>query len=565
MMVDIETSEGFDCEEAFGSGHFQNRIVVFTAISNFVMLTHAIAFPLISTDVDHWCRQPTGWNLSANTWKSIAIPLKSDGRYSQCTVYANPGDPNDTKAVECDAWDYDLERVNTSIVSEWNMVCNRRSLKLLGNAAFMAGSIVFLLLSGYIADTFGRLPVVLGSATVLIMATLASCFAPSYPVYLGSRFLLSGCTISLCAVTGTILAETTSCARRSTSLSVALLMGHSLADTWAAILKSVRPFHWFYIQLAIVAPTLLVPVFFLLATESPRWLIASRRLEAAGRLMRTAAELNRVQSDGVTLLLERVERRLKAEIGMDVRTARATDMARVARRRAAIMFWSLFCVIVAYRSLLLLRVRKSTDFPWMNWASICANVLAYCFVLKFGNLTDRTRLITIAFLNIGTLCLLGSIAELAGIWVSSLDVVSSVVLILAEATSNATIFLNIVYVIELFPTPIRAIAVCLSYVGARLGSTVGFLLPSLTGINHEDLTFALIASVEYSAAYCFQYLPREYGTYARLADADPTPSPSVDSRRYISPVDAMKCSISPLRLNKKSATKSPKKPRTRTS
>ncbi|XP_077547691.1 steroid transmembrane transporter SLC22A24-like [Haemaphysalis longicornis] len=317
MIVDIETSEGFDCEEAFGSGHFQNRIVLFTAIANFVMLTHAIAFPLISTDVDHWCRQPTGWNLSTNTWKSIAIPLKTDGRYSQCTVYANPGDPNDTTVVECDAWDYDLERVNTSIVSEWNMVCNRRSLKLLGNAAFMAGSIVFLLLSGYIADTFGRLPVVLGSATVLMVATLASCFAPSYPVYLGTRFLLSGCTISLYAVTGTMLAEAASCARRSTLLSVALLMGHSLADTWTVILKWVRPFHWFHIQLLAVAPTLLVTVFFLLAVESPRWLIASRRLEAAGRVMRRAAELNRVQSNGVTLLLERVERRLKTEIGMD--------------------------------------------------------------------------------------------------------------------------------------------------------------------------------------------------------------------------------------------------------
>ncbi|KAH9364170.1 hypothetical protein HPB48_000812 [Haemaphysalis longicornis] len=543
MMVDIETSEGFDCEEAFGSGHFQNRIVLFTAIANFVMLTHAIAFPLISTDIDHWCRQPTGWNLSANTWKSIAIPLKPDGRYSQCTVYANPGDPNDTKAVECDAWDYDLERVNTSIVSEWNMVCNRRSLKLLGNAAFMAGSIVFLLLSGYIADTFGRLPVVLASATVLIMATLASCFAPSYPVYLGSRFLLSGMH-HLALRCDRYHPRRDYLVRTTIDLIVRSPPDGSLNGRYLGC----------YLQI----------VFFLLATESPRWLIASRRLEAAGRLMRTAAELNRVQSDGVTLLLERVERRLKAEIGMDVRTARATDMARVARRRAAIMFWSLFCVIVAYRSLLLLRVRKSTDFPWMNWASICANVLAYCFVLKFGNSTDRTRLITIAFLNIGTLCLLGSVAELAGIWVSSLDVVSSVVLILAEATSNATIFLNIVYVIELFPTPIRAVAVCLSYVGARLGSTVGFLLPSLTGINHEDLAFALIASVEYSAAYCFQYLPREYGTYARLADAEPTRSPSMDSRRYISPVDAMKCSISPLRLNKKSATKSPKKPRTRT-
>ncbi|KAH9364058.1 hypothetical protein HPB48_016396 [Haemaphysalis longicornis] len=110
MVVDIKTSEGFDCEQAFGSGNFQNRLTLFTAFSVLVLISHAIAFTLISAEVNHWCRQHTGGNLSADAWRNISIPVDPDGRHSKCMVYANPGDPNDTKVIECDAWDFDLER-----------------------------------------------------------------------------------------------------------------------------------------------------------------------------------------------------------------------------------------------------------------------------------------------------------------------------------------------------------------------------------------------------------------------------------------------------------------------
>ncbi|KAH9372957.1 hypothetical protein HPB48_011608 [Haemaphysalis longicornis] len=334
MVVDIETSEGFDCEQAFGSGHFQNHLTLFTAFSVLVVISHAVAFTLISAEVDHWCRQPTGGYLSADAWRNISIPVDPDGRHSKCMVYANPGDPNDTKVIECDAWDFDLERGKGSVISEWKLVCSRRSLKTLADVVFMAGSVVFLLLSGHFADRVGRLPVVLASASILTVATLGTCFAPSYPAYLVTRFLISGCTVSLNAVTGIILAECSSCARRSTLLSLSFLLGNLLADTYTRFLKWVRPSHWFYHQLAIVAPTLLVPVWSLLATESPRWLIASRRLEAAARVMRAAAQRNGSNTDGVDLLLQRVKRRLEAEIGADGATPLATDMVRVVRRRA---------------------------------------------------------------------------------------------------------------------------------------------------------------------------------------------------------------------------------------
>lgn len=158
-------------------------------------------------------------NLCASDWKRIAIPLEANGRYSRCKVFANPGDPNDTNAIQCEAWDYDPERAKCTIVSEWNLVCRRSSLKTLAKAIFMAGGLGFLVISGYCADRYGCRPVVFGCASVVLIATLGCCFALSYPVYVWTRFLVSGCTVSLYAQTVTISAESCSYARRPTLLS----------------------------------------------------------------------------------------------------------------------------------------------------------------------------------------------------------------------------------------------------------------------------------------------------------------------------------------------------------
>ncbi|KAH9364057.1 hypothetical protein HPB48_016395 [Haemaphysalis longicornis] len=415
----------------------------------------------------------------------------------------------------------------------------------------MAGSVVFLLLSGHFTDRVGRLPVLLGSASILTVATLGTCFAPSYPVYLVTRFLISGCTVLLYAVTGTILAECSSCARRSTLLSFSFLVGNLLADTYTLFLKWVWPSYWFYYQVLNVAPTLLVPVLSLLATESPRWLISSRWLEAAARVMRAAAQWNGSNSGGVDLLLQRVIRRLEAEIGADVTTALATDMERVVRRRAAIMFWSSFCAAAAFRSLNMYHAKKSIAMPSLDWISMCTNGFAYCVLLKFVNLIDKTRFMTITFVILGTLCLLGSITALFATPVSIFDIVGSISFVLAEAGSIFAIYFNFVYVIELFPTPLRGIAVCLSFVGARMGGTVGFLLPSLTELNLDDLTLALLATVVYSSAYSFQYLPLGYGTYARLADDHTTSTSPIDRRESMSPIEAIKHSLARQHSKKK--------------
>ncbi|KAH9380564.1 hypothetical protein HPB48_017326 [Haemaphysalis longicornis] len=420
-VVDIETSEGFDCEEVFGQGHYQKGLVLFTLIVMWVMNSHTLAFALITAEVDHWCRQPNDVNLSADAWKSIAIPVEADGRHSRCTVYARPGDLNDTTVVECDSWHYDPERASSSIVPEWNLVCRRRLLKAIATGVFMAGSLGFLVLSGYCSDRFGRLPVVRGSAFVVMVATVECCFARTYLVYVIARVLVSGSTLSLYTVAGTILAESCSFASRPTFLSFSAMMGLMLAETFFAVLEQVPHLSWFFRQLVMVAPTLLVPAGVFLVAESPRWLIASRNLIAAESVMLAAAKTNGAHKELVALLLQRVQQRLRAAEGAASTSTVATDMARVVWRRAVIMFGSSFSVMIAFYSLILYQVELEDAAPWMQWAPLCTNAFAYFFVLKIVNRMDKTRLVTCAYLILGSFCCFVSVAMVAAGGKSSLQ------------------------------------------------------------------------------------------------------------------------------------------------
>ncbi|XP_077530947.1 solute carrier family 22 member 6-like [Haemaphysalis longicornis] len=518
-VVDIETSEGFDCEEVFGQGRYQKGLVLYTMIAMWVLNSHTLAFVLITTEVDHWCRQPNDVNLSADAWKSMAIPVEADGRHSRCTVYASLGDLNDTTVVECDSWHYDPERASSSIVPEWNLVCSRRLLKATATGVFMAGALGFLVLSGYCSDRFGRLPVVRGSAFVVMVATVGCCFGKTYLLYVVARFFASGSTFALYTVAGTILAESCSFASRPTFLSFSAMMGLMLAETFFAVLEQVPHLSWFLGQLVMVAPTLLVPAGFFLIGESPRWLIASRNLIAAESVMLAAAKANGAHQEYVALLLQRVQQRLQTKEGATSTSTDAADMARVQRRRAVIMFGSSFSVMIAFYSLLLYQVRREDAAAWMQWAPLCANAFAYFLLLKIINRMDKTRLITCAFLILGSFCCFLSAAMVATGGNSPFRLVRGLVLVMTQAACSVALVFNFVYVIDLFPTPTRGVTASLALASGRLGGMVGALISEHASLGREDLLFLLISAVVYSAAYSFHYLPLEYGTYARLADA----------------------------------------------
>ncbi|KAH9381795.1 hypothetical protein HPB48_009797 [Haemaphysalis longicornis] len=372
----LEASEGFDCADAFGHGNFQRGTFFFAVISVCVLHCHTLVFPLISGDVDHWCRQPAGLNISTDEWKRWAIPLDDQGQHSRCTLFANPNDPNDTTVVRCQAWDYDPEFAPTSIVNSWDLVCGRAWLIPLANALAMAGALVSLAVSGFVADRIGRKLVALGAASTLLIAAFGSSFATSYLVYVSTKFIISGSCTTLFIVSSVLLAEVSTHRYRSAHVGFAFASGLTLGDVMFAIASQLRHVDWVIRQLVMVSPTALIPVGFLLVSESPRWLIAKRQLASAEAIMQAAARTNGFHSDGPAKLVARLEERLKTASSPSPVPLRHVDSVDVIRRRAKTLFFATFSALFAYYLVLLAWATRKTTLA--KGITLTINAIACC-------------------------------------------------------------------------------------------------------------------------------------------------------------------------------------------
>ncbi|KAL1433555.1 hypothetical protein MTO96_012389 [Rhipicephalus appendiculatus] len=170
-------------------------------LGTFMAHCQNIVVSLVTGDVDHWCKPPDGFNISATEWKHIAIPMDTDGRFSRCRVYERCKPPaehdtlvsrqhidavtpaleswynrcfpdqaqdiNSTRDAPCEAWDYDVHTAETSAVSSWNMVCDRRQMWFVLVSMPSSSNVVALVLVGACADYVGRRTLLLGSAAMM--------------------------------------------------------------------------------------------------------------------------------------------------------------------------------------------------------------------------------------------------------------------------------------------------------------------------------------------------------------------------------------------------------------
>ncbi|KAH9366616.1 hypothetical protein HPB48_016211 [Haemaphysalis longicornis] len=503
--IDLEASEGFDCGEAFGHGNFQRGFFFFAVLSMWVQHCNTLAFPLISGDVDHWCRQPGHLNITADQWKELAIPVHGDGQRSRCNAYAQPSDPNDTTVVPCDEWDYDAELAPTSIVSYWDIVCGRAWRITFVNGLSMIGSLVFLSVSGFLADRVGRRLVAFGAASLLMVTSFGHGFASTYLVYVATKFFVSGCCSVLFVASSVLLMEVSAHKYRVVHCGLAFAIGLTLGDLCFAIIKQFRHLGWIARQLLIMAPTALIPVGFCLLTESPRFLIAKRQLKNAEALMKAAAQTNGFPLHGPMTVMDRTEEKLR-HMSLSPRQWKAlrdVSSAEVLRRRALIVFGSGFSILLAHYALLLAWSARKTAL--MQGVSVTTNVICCATLLPFFNRSSRNKVLIAGIVVTGTLCSLFGIASTGG--GTNLMVVRSVVLVVAEAACFIVLVFNMTYTLEIFPTPVRGVVTCLSFAFGRLGGVLAAPISAVRGAGREDLLFALIAVVLCGAAWLLRSMP----------------------------------------------------------
>uniref|UniRef100_A0A8C6FEJ4 Solute carrier family 22 member 23 n=1 Tax=Moschus moschiferus TaxID=68415 RepID=A0A8C6FEJ4_MOSMO len=209
----------------------------------------------------------------------------------------SPPDKGDNASnCDCHAWDYGIRTgLVQNVVSKWDLVCDNAWKVHVAKFSLLVGLIFGYLITGCIADWFGRRPVLLFSIIFILVFGLTVALSVNVTMFSTLRFFegfcLAGVTLTLCA----LRIELCPPGKRFMITMVASFVttaGQFLMPGLAALCRD-----WQVLQALIICPFLLMLLYWSIFPESLRWLMATHQFESAKKLILHFTQKNRMNPE----------------------------------------------------------------------------------------------------------------------------------------------------------------------------------------------------------------------------------------------------------------------------
>lgn len=126
---------------------------------------------------DFWCSRPEHLKtISVELWRNLTQPI------NQCTIVNAPfatldafnltdflTNTSSIELVKCTSWEFDMSLIGNTILSEWNLVCDKLYLSSVVESCFLAGAGLGSVTSGWISDQYGRKHTLMAFASVQLV------------------------------------------------------------------------------------------------------------------------------------------------------------------------------------------------------------------------------------------------------------------------------------------------------------------------------------------------------------------------------------------------------------
>lgn len=125
---------------------------------------------------DFWCEVPTELDtssLSISDWKRMSAPLGSCQTPNNFTEFIQSNGSLSENSKKCEHFLFDTTLSQTTIQSEWNIVCDKAWLLGVIEMCFLAGAAIGSLSSGTLSDEYGRRHTLM--IAVALQATIGKC------------------------------------------------------------------------------------------------------------------------------------------------------------------------------------------------------------------------------------------------------------------------------------------------------------------------------------------------------------------------------------------------------
>lgn len=288
-------------------GRFQVSLTLFFFPFNLFMGYVYLSSILINFAPPHWCKVDALMNstLSKEERRYLSVPLDNKMEYSKCMVYApdwhqvlsdSIAEPDPAwPQIQCKSgWEYDIENFHSTVVTDFDWVCDQAWIPSLSQAVFFIGAIPGTMGFGYISDNYGRVPATMIANILAMVSGLVTPFVTGYWSYLVLRFTMGLCYNMFFSVPYILVLEYVDASKRTLvgNLGLALFLTVSgVYQPWLVkYLGDWKVFSWLIFGQMIIV--LAVPWFM---PESSRWLQSRGKADRAVEVMRRIAKINDTQ------------------------------------------------------------------------------------------------------------------------------------------------------------------------------------------------------------------------------------------------------------------------------
>ncbi|XP_042883420.1 solute carrier family 22 member 7-like [Penaeus japonicus] len=299
-----------DVLSAIGYGWWQMPVLLATIVANTIPL-HYMSSSLLSAPMAFRCTAPGSLNAPEPSLLSesseASTPTNNSWFNNECLDPSLPSQPalpalsaaggslqrRATGLPSCPEIEYDSSVYSLTVISEFDLVCEREWLRPLFQMMVTIGAILGCFFAGSISDSMGRRRAMQISCLLGLPASLAVAFVPWLPVVLVLRVFM-GISVRMVMLSTINLCMETCPPRHRTVLGMFMGLPYSACVILFALVGYFVS-GWRYLQLIWTLPYVIMTPITLFVKESPRWLAQSGRGKDAAAELEEAAKRNHVE------------------------------------------------------------------------------------------------------------------------------------------------------------------------------------------------------------------------------------------------------------------------------